>query len=410
MKRVLKIFIILIFTISSITINNKNNINGIYDSYRGWKQQDSAWGSKILGTSGKDMSTVGCAVTALAILTVHSKARSESTFNPGVLVDYLSKNGGFDVSGNIYWGSVSGLVPELTYYQAVDLTGTDQKEKTAEIKKYLEQGFRLIISVKNKGHWVTIDRVENEKVYIFDPGYKGRELLFENYEESTVQSLRLYKCILNKEYKTGSYTLTSNTNLRSSAGKTYPVKAVIPLGTTLNVTDISGNWGKVVYGNVSGWTCLDYADYGGTTPDSGVPVPNPIPTTKDRLAHISTVSADGNLNHRTEPNSSSASNGLIPNGTYVIIMETSGNWGKCTFGGKFGWVNLDYVVFDSGYVKCDVSRDGIINVVDYVLLKAEIINDVNQDVPGLYLSDINGDYRVDIFDDIKMKKILMGAA
>jgi uncharacterized protein YgiM (DUF1202 family) len=408
MKKINKILVILLL-ISFVTASSSGGkVTGIYDTYRGWKQQDSAWGGKILGSSGKNMTDIGCAVTSVAMLAVHSRARSESTFNPGILVDYLSKNGGFDATGNIYWGSISGLIPELTYYQAVDLAGTNQAEKTAEIKNYLGQGFEIVISVKNKGHWVTIDRIENGKIYILDPGYKGRELLFESYEASSVQSMRLYKCsIKNKQYKTGTYSFTSNVNLRESAGKYYSAKTIIPLGTSLGVTDISGNWGKVVYGNTSGWACLDYATYGGNTPDSGNPTPNPAPITKDRLAHIVTVDAAGNLNHRTEPASSSASNGLIPNKTYVIITETSGNWGKCTYGGKSGWVNLDYIAFDDSYIKCDVSRDGTVNVVDYVLLKAEILKNVNHDIPGLYLSDVNGDFKVDVLDDIKMKKILM---
>lgn len=78
-------------------------------SYKTWLQYDSRWGSKTLGSCGDTMSEIGCAVTSIAMLVVHSGSKSESSFNPGTLCDYLSKNGGFDSYGNIYWGAVTGL-------------------------------------------------------------------------------------------------------------------------------------------------------------------------------------------------------------------------------------------------------------------------------------------------------------
>ncbi len=48
-------------------------------------------GNKTLGSCGNTMAEIGCAVTSIAILVVHSGSKSESSFNPGTLCDYLSK-------------------------------------------------------------------------------------------------------------------------------------------------------------------------------------------------------------------------------------------------------------------------------------------------------------------------------
>ena len=69
--------------------------------YKSWLQTDSRWGSIQLGSSGATMSRIGCAVTSLAKLVVHSGSATEETFDPGKLCNYLSKNGGFDAGGLI---------------------------------------------------------------------------------------------------------------------------------------------------------------------------------------------------------------------------------------------------------------------------------------------------------------------
>ena len=53
------------------------------DGYKDWTQGDSRWGNKTLGSCGDTMAEIGCAVTSIAILVVHSGSKSESSFNPG---------------------------------------------------------------------------------------------------------------------------------------------------------------------------------------------------------------------------------------------------------------------------------------------------------------------------------------
>ena len=64
-----------------------------------------------------------------------------------------------------------------------------------------------------------------------------------------------------KTYTKGYYrtnTDGSNLNVRSGAGQGYSVVAKIPDGTQVYVSQVSGSWGKVTYGGVSGWISLDW--------------------------------------------------------------------------------------------------------------------------------------------------------
>ena len=48
------------------------------------------------------------------------------------------------------------------------------------------------------------------------------------------------------------------------------------------------------------------------------------------------------LNFRSEPTTASTSHGLLSEGTLLVITETSERWGKTVYGGKTGWVSLEY--------------------------------------------------------------------
>lgn len=65
-------------------------------------------------------------------------------------------------------------------------------------------------------------------------------------------------------YKTGVYkinTESSNLNVRSCPNSQNMKVGSIPKGTKVNVTLVSGSWGKVVYGTAHGWISLDYCKY-----------------------------------------------------------------------------------------------------------------------------------------------------
>lgn len=76
-------------------------------------------------------------------------------------------------------------------------------------------------------------------------------------------------------YKTGNYEIASNSgsNIRTGAGTSYSKVGAAAKGTKFYVSKINGSWGytssiKATNGTKSGWVCLDYCTYKGTTNNS----------------------------------------------------------------------------------------------------------------------------------------------
>ncbi len=76
------------------------------------------------------------------------------------------------------------------------------------------------------------------------------------------------------------------------------------------------------------------------------------------------VDADGGLRLREKPTTSSSQLAMIPDGTILSISETvkidgatvNAWWGKTTYGGKTGWVSLDYARLQSEIVGIKISK------------------------------------------------------
>ncbi|MGN1418323.1 MAG: InlB B-repeat-containing protein, partial [Acutalibacteraceae bacterium] len=76
-------------------------------------------------------------------------------------------------------------------------------------------------------------------------------------------------------YSTGNYVIAASngSNVRSGAGTGYSIVGAASKGVTFNVTKISGSWGytssiKCTNGTKSGWVCLDYCTYKGSSSNS----------------------------------------------------------------------------------------------------------------------------------------------
>ena len=166
------------------------------ENYKSWKQYDSSWSSMYLGKSSDTVRESGCAVTAAAILMVHSGSVSEKDFDPGVIVAYLNQHGGFNSSGLLDWNALSGYTSDFYYVSNCDnvLHGTTEEEKAQEIKNFLDEGYYVMVRISsgNSTHFVAIDTVQGSKVIMMDPGSKYVSL-FEKYPVSTVTQVRLFK-------------------------------------------------------------------------------------------------------------------------------------------------------------------------------------------------------------------------
>lgn len=443
-KKISRIFVAFIVTVFVLVSSVSVSAAG---EYKTWLQKDSRWGSKVLGNSGDTMAEIGCAVTALAIQVVHSGSKSESDFNPGTLVDYLNKNGGFDSAGNLYWGTVTGLASDFTFEKRGYFSSNTESSIKNQLASFIEQGYYVIMSVKSNAHWIAVDTIKDNKVYMMDPAQNSSTDLFGYYSASGMLQYRLFKgknLTSNStadnpetEYLTGHYETTSALNLRKSYSTSSDIQLTIPKGKTVVVTRVYNNeWGQVEYDGKTGWISLEYTEY-----------------TEDEYTYKTGVykcTPSTGVYMRTGIGSDKSSVCLIPAGKTVTISSVTNNWGKATYGSSTGYVCMEYleyvsaitdvgvvttpatttapvttttitttttvpqtttpVVTTSGLpmVKGDINRDGIVDVEDVLNLNIYINNPYQLLMSELYVFDVNNDAVVDELDAVLLMKNIKG--
>lgn len=115
-------------------------------------------------------------------------------------------------------------------------------------------------------------------------------------------------------------------NVRQGPGTGYSRIGQMDYGTTTDLLEIRGNWGRTR----QGWICLDYT----TTTSINNSSSNKTISAGSRVE----VTAD-NLNVRSGAGLQYPSNGMLQQGYQTTIREISGSWGKI----DSGWISLDYV-------------------------------------------------------------------
>lgn len=417
------------------------------DGYKDWTQGDSRWGNKTLGSCGDTMAEIGCAVTSIAILVVHSGSKSESSFNPGTLCDYLSKNGGFDNYGNVYWGAVSGLVPNFTFEKKASFSSNTKSSITNELKSYINQGYYIVMSVKYDGHWIAIDTIKNGEVYMIDPAQNKTDKLFDYYDAAGMLQVRLYKgknlpskiddtSVTTPKYLTGHYITTDALNLRQSYSTSSNVLLTIPKSTTVVVTRVYNNeWGQVEYKDKTGWIYLEYTKY-----------------TESSYSYKTgnyKVNSSTGVYMRSGIGGQNSTVCLVPYNAVVNISSVSANWGKAAYNSKSGWICMEYLNYSGSastqatttqkvtttttvkttvktttttkpvttavttttnpLKKGDVNLDGKINKTDLICLNRYLAKPYETDFPTSYNMDVNNDKIIDERDAVYLfKKINKG--
>lgn len=130
-----------------------------------FKQTDPRWASLTLGTSGKPMSQIGCATTAIAMLESHRQGKS---ITPDVMASQLR----YTPSGSVYWPS---------HYRV----STNASGYLTSIYGLMRQGKPILFGATNRygsQHWVIIrgftgGEVKPENFQILDPGSSSRTTL-----------------------------------------------------------------------------------------------------------------------------------------------------------------------------------------------------------------------------------------
>lgn len=154
--------------------------------YTTWRQSGASWSNIRIGNTTSTIGQIGCLVTSIAILLKKSEVEIDLVpFNPGVFVEELNKNNGFDDKGNLQYSAISKVVPNFKYMGIVDLKNRTRIEKLSLIKEYVNRGYYLAVEVKGategNQHWVAITDVDSNNIFIVDPASDNNDL-WSSYE------------------------------------------------------------------------------------------------------------------------------------------------------------------------------------------------------------------------------------
>ncbi len=316
-------FIIMIFSVGFLSITLKPENAYAVEDYRTWRQNDPRWGYKYLGESSDTVRKSGCAITALSMLCVHSGAASADKINPGVVVDYFNSVNGFNKYGGINnWGTITGLVPDLKFKGSVAMKYSTQAEIANEIKTQMKNGYYVICHVKN--HFVLVDSVVGNKVYMYDPACNDTDMFAKYPELNYIDGLRLFKA------STSPITAPSSSVAPQTTSASGSVSSTIVKTTTSKAPVVTTSKAPV------------------TT--SKAPVTTTTPSvTKPQSYALGYYKTTDNLNHRKGPSTSYSTYGVIPKGTQIPVYEVSNGWGRIYYNKKDAWVCLEYASFISDF-------------------------------------------------------------
>lgn len=171
-------------------------------NYSNWKQYDTKWASTKIANSNSTLGDIGCLTTSIAMLvaksnvldtTLGAKIKSDE-LNPGTFAEALNKNGGYSSGGNLNWSAVTNIIPAFKFQGKTSLKGMSKAQKTTTIASKITQKQYCTAEVKGDSgqHWVAIDKVENNKVYMFDPGSNATDM-FSEYGWKNISELGCYQ-------------------------------------------------------------------------------------------------------------------------------------------------------------------------------------------------------------------------
>lgn len=149
-------------------------------SYKSWAQGDPRWGSNTTSSSGTgySMASVGCLVTAIAKILVHSGQQDQTMFTPEecrqALLDteMLSASGGI-LPRNYNNAFLPTYAPELTHEYSNSHSAWSKSSAISTISDKITDNYYVIVCVNNKStgntHWMAVDYVGDD-IYVMDNG------------------------------------------------------------------------------------------------------------------------------------------------------------------------------------------------------------------------------------------------
>ncbi|HHU85134.1 MAG TPA: SH3 domain-containing protein [Clostridiales bacterium] len=258
--------------------------------------------------------------------------------------------------------SVGIYVPQQQMYVR---TGPSQNYSHQDI---IEPDTKVNVSVINGvWGWGTYGDGKDGWVMLTYMNKEGESSTTERPTETTTQA--------SDGYKTGKYCV-SDTELNVRVSPNSTIIGEIKNGDIVEVLEVSGIWGRIVWQNGFGWIYLPLCEYidgseettteaetTETETTTGTETTTESETTTEPVA--TTVpeesTTDGNNNENTDdyvtglyevdvpelyfralPEADGEIIGITTAGTQMNVVAISGEWGRCAIDGKDGWLMLKY--------------------------------------------------------------------
>ena len=196
--------------------------------------------------------------------------------------------------------------------------------------------------------------------------------------------------------KEGIYRTNYNLNVRVATGTSYKSMGVLPNNSEVLVIQVSNGWGRIEYnGSTDRWISLDYAEIVSEllltpTKDSPVIIDGDYLLGIDegtKLADIIEYFPDQELKAIDKNANPLVENGFLGTGS-IVYLELNGN------------------IFDNKEVLIngDIDGNGIVEAVDYLILKRIYLGNYECDEVYLLAADMNNDNFINAIDYLLVKK------
>ncbi len=412
LKSILGILTALIFLVGINPLySGKINEISAAEDYHTWRQMDPRWGN--VGMNGTTVAKSGCLITSLSIMarasdSLDSKALENlgisrvDDFNPGILANAYTNRGGFSYGGAIAsWGTISQIIPQITFVRDKNFSSYTQEGIASEIKAMMDQGLHVIVNVN--WHWVYIEGVVGNDIYMIDPA-SDTVLLYDEYQLSGGNEYWALTCKNPPAPFNPSGTLTTTTTTETTTATTTEATTTSTTTTTATTTTTT--------------TEATTTTTPETTTTTKATTTTAVTTTTGRLIDT-TVTA---MQTGEYFNSGTAEIGMydssdctgepvsyvIPDGV-VNVRECIGTIGHIAGADDYaGWIDLSGMTFvkpEMPHEKGDINGDGKIDMYDLGLL-GEYLNSLAYMPDGVSMltaceikaADINGDGKINSGD------------
>lgn len=386
------------------------------EDYHTWRQMDPRWGN--VSMNGTTVAKSGCLITSLSIMARASDSLDSQAlanlgisrvedFNPGILANAYTNRGGFSYGGAIAsWGTIGQIIPQITFVEDSNFKSYTQSGMASEIKAMMDQGLHVIVNVN--WHWVYIEGVVGDDIYMIDPA-SDTVLLYDEYQLSGGNEYWALTCKNPPAPFNPSGTTTTTTATETTTTTTTTEAAATTTATTTTEATTTTTKTVTTVANTKATT---------TTTTTTAAIPVTTTSTKTTTSDI-TVTA---MHTGEYFNSGTAEIGIydssdctgepvsyvVPDGV-VNVRECIGTIGHIAGTDDFaGWIDLSGMTLvkpESSHEKGDINGDGKIDMYDLGLL-GEYLNSLADMPDGVSMltaceikaADINGDGKVNSGD------------